>query len=102
MTEQMITYLTQESYQKGLIFVKYFDRITELFLMHYEIKWRTRNQALIKDVDSNKEFLVVVASENQRGRRSNHIIIDKRIDDDIVDKVIIPCLSGWSRKVELF
>ena len=101
MTECMIDFLSKPAYSRGLIFIQDFDLDVELFLCKYEIIWRTHNQILVKDNSINKEFLVIKAGEHCCGRRANHIIIDKRIDDEIVN-LILPCLSGMTRKVELF
>ena len=102
MTEYMIDFLSKPARSRGLIFIQDFDLDVESFLCKYEVIWRTHNQILVKDNSIDKEFLVIKAGKQiPRGRRANHIIIDKRIDDEIVD-LILSCLSGITRKVELF
>ena len=104
MTERMINWITSGYYSTGLILVKEFDGKVEDFLLHYEVIWKSGTQRRVRDIWNGTEFLVLRVStcENMRGRRANHIIIDKRIDDEIVNTHILPMLSGITRKVELF
>ena len=101
MTERMIEYLSYGS-RKGLIFVKEFDEKTEELLQSYETLRYCRHQRLVRDRDTKKEFLVVLVSEAGRGRRTSHLILDTRIDDELVNCVCLPTLVGLNRKVELF
>lgn len=104
MTERMINWITSGCYSTGLIFVKEFDKKVEDFLFFYEVIWKNGTQRRVRDIWNGTEFLVLPIStfENMRGRRANHIIVDKRIDDEIVNIHILPHLSGISRKVEIF
>ena len=102
MTERMIEYLNYGSKLKGLILVEKFDEKVEEFLQSYEILRRNSNQRLVKDPDTEEEFLVVRVSEACRGRRTNHLILDNRIDDELINCVCLPQLVGFNRKVELF
>lgn len=102
MTTEMINFLTNDNHGRGLIFVQEFDTKTELFLSsNYNEIWKTHNQRLVRD-SNDKEFLVIKPLANCRGKKSRHIIIDERIDDEVVDTLILYCLCGITRKVEIF
>lgn len=102
MTTEMIEYLNYGSRLRGLIFVKEFDEKTEELLQSYETLQCCRHQRLVRDRNTKKEFLVICASESDRGRRTNHLILDNRIDDELISCVCLPTLVGLNRKVELF
>ena len=102
MTERTIKWINFGSHLKGLIIVDKFDAKVEEYLKYYEILQRSSNQRLVKDVYTEELFIVVRASENIKGRRTNHMILDNRIEDDIVNLICLPLLVGVNRKVEIF
>ena len=101
MTERMIEWINFSSL-KGLIIVDKFDIKVEEYLKHYETLQYSRNQRLVKDVYTEELFIVVRASENIRGRRTTHMILDNRIKDDFINLICLPLLVGVNRKVEIF
>ena len=102
MTERMIGWINHGSDLRGLIIVNKFDEKVEEYLKYYETIQRSSNQRLVREVYTEKLFIVIRASENIRGRRTTHMILDSRIDDDFINIIALPMLTGINRKVELF
>ena len=105
MTEYLINMVENYGQRcKGLIIVNSFDGYAQSYLSSYETLRKGSGNWLVRNPWTDEEFYVFSAStaENCRGRRANHIIIDKRIDDMIVRQCIFPYLVGYTRKVELF
>lgn len=102
MTERMIKWINYGSNLKGLIIVDKFDIKVEEYLKYYETLWWSHNQRLVKDVYTEELFIVIRASENIRGRRTTHMILDNRIDDEFINVIALPMLVGINRKVEIF
>ena len=102
MTEDLIKWINVGYSLRGLIMVREFDEKVEDYLLHYEPLKTCRYQRLVRDVDTKKIFLVIKASEASRGRRTSHLILDDRIDDELVQTVCLHTLVGLNRRVELF
>ena len=102
MTERMIRWINYGSDLRGLIVVNKFDEKVEEYLKYYETLQRSHNQRLVRDVYTEELFIVIRASENIRGRRTTHMILDSRIDDEFINVIALPMLVGMNRKVEIF
>lgn len=102
MTERMIRWINHGSDLRGLIVVKKFDEKVEEYLKYYETLQYSHNQRLVRELYTEKLFVVIRASENIRGRRTTHMILDSRIDDEFINIIALPMLVGINRKVELF
>lgn len=100
MTEDMKKYLTFVSKSRGLIIVAEWDEYSEKFLSNYQNIVRTRSHRIVKK--DNKEFLVIKSSDRLLGKRTNHLILDSRLDDRMVGAHFLPYLVGMTRTVEIF
>ena len=100
MTEDMKKYLTFIPKSRGIIIVAEWDEHSEKFLSNYHHIVRAHDYRIVEK--DGKEFFVCKGSDKVRGKRTNHLILDSRLDDQLVDTCILPYLTGVTRTVEIF
>ena len=61
---------------------------------------RSKNQMVVKIKDET--YKVIVVTENSKGRRFYKAYLDNRLTDDIVEQLILPCMSLYCKEVKIF
>lgn len=54
------------------------------------------------DPITDTNWRVVIANERARGLRCYRVIIDSTIDDELVNLILLPSMSGYCCKVDFF
>lgn len=103
MTEYLIEEIERYKNSDGVIVVQAFDNIAEEYLSQYETVIKTPNQLIVTNI-YGKRFIVLDTSKVDAycGKRTSHLIVDKRIDDKYFHIAIYPMMRGYNKKIELF
>ena len=83
----------------NIIWISEYDEYVENFLNHMCAKMII-NKRLVKICGEN--YRIVKAKDNARGFRTYRGYIDRRIEDEVIETIIMPSMSLYCKEVKIF
>ena len=83
----------------NIIWISEYDEYVENFLNHMCAKMIV-NKRLVKMCGEN--YRIIKAKDNARGFRTYQGYIDRRIEDEIIERTILPSMSLYCKEVKVF